>query len=130
MRVIGNLGCLSLVLLFWVGVAWDGFARGDYVWGIGGVLGILLFGFGIVAELLGFSGVPAPAVRRSRSIPQDVKIAVAVRDQGLCQHCGTSAGPMEYDHVIPYSMGGDNSVENIQLLCRRCNAAKSNRYVG
>jgi 5-methylcytosine-specific restriction endonuclease McrA len=37
---------------------------------------------------------------------------------------------MEYDHVIPYSMGGDNSVENIQLLCRRCNAAKSNRYVG
>jgi 5-methylcytosine-specific restriction endonuclease McrA len=27
-------------------------------------------------------------------------------------------------------MGGDNSVENIQLLCRRCNAAKSNRYVG
>jgi hypothetical protein len=40
MRVIGNLGCLSLVLLFWVGVAWDGFARGDYVWGIGGVLGI------------------------------------------------------------------------------------------
>jgi 5-methylcytosine-specific restriction endonuclease McrA len=70
--------------------------------------------------------VPTP----SRTIPQDVKIAVAVRDEGLCQHCGTSTGPMHYDHVIPYSMGGDNSVENIQLLCRRCNAAKSNRYVG
>jgi len=66
----------------------------------------------------------------SRTIPQDVKIAVAVRDQGCCQHCGTSTGPMHYDHVIPYSMGGDNSVENIQLLCRRCNGAKSNRYVG
>jgi 5-methylcytosine-specific restriction endonuclease McrA len=79
----------------------------------------------------GVFGVDAPAAtKRSRSIPQDVKIAVAVRDQGLCQHCGTSAGPMQYDHVIPYSMGGDNSVENIQLLCRRCNAAKSNRYVG
>jgi 5-methylcytosine-specific restriction endonuclease McrA len=57
-------------------------------------------------------------------------VAVAVRDQGRCQHCGTSAAPIEYDHVIPYSVGGDNSVENIQLLCRRCNAAKSNRYVG
>jgi 5-methylcytosine-specific restriction endonuclease McrA len=73
-------------------------------------------------------GVPVP--KPSRTIPQDVKIAVAVRDEGLCQHCGTSTGPMHYDHVIPYSMGGDNSVENIQLLCRRCNAAKSNRYVG
>jgi 5-methylcytosine-specific restriction endonuclease McrA len=76
------------------------------------------------------SGPSAPAAKRPRSIPQDVKIAVAVRDQGLCQHCGTSAGPMQYDHVIPYSVGGDNSVENIQLLCWRCNAAKSNRYVG
>ena len=73
-------------------------------------------------------GVPIP--KPSRTIPQDVKIAVAVRDEGLCQHCGTSAGPMQYDHVIPYSMGGDNSVDNIQLLCRGCNRAKSNRYVG
>jgi hypothetical protein len=73
-------------------------------------------------------GVPIP--KPSRTIPQDVKIAVAVRDEGLCQHCGTSTGPMQYDHVIPYSVGGDNSVENIQLLCQRCNAAKSNRYVG
>ena len=73
-------------------------------------------------------GVPVP--KPSRTISQDVKIAVAVRDEGLCQHCGTDTGPMQYDHVIPYSMGGDNSVENIQLLCRRCNRAKSNSYVG
>ena len=73
-------------------------------------------------------GVPVP--KPSRTIPQDVKIAVAVRDEGLCQHCGTDTGPMQYDHIIPYSMGGDNSVENIQLLCHRCNRAKSNRYVG
>jgi 5-methylcytosine-specific restriction endonuclease McrA len=65
----------------------------------------------------------------SRTIPQDVKIAVSVRDGGKCQRCG-SAKDLQYDHVIPYSMGGDSSVENIQLLCRRCNAAKSNRYVG
>jgi HNH endonuclease len=115
-----------LILLFWVGVAWDGFTRGDYFWGIAGALTVLLYGLAIVV----IPGATAPAARRSRSIPQDVKIAVAVRDEGLCQHCGTSTGPMQYDHVIPYSMGGDNSVENIQLLCRRCNAAKSNRYVG
>jgi hypothetical protein len=122
-----RLGCLPWWLLFCVLLAWDGFTRGDFTWGIIGLLGILVFGLAIVGA---FSGPAAPAAKRTRSIPQDVKIAVAVRDQGLCQHCGTSAGPMEYDHVIPYSVGGDNSVENIQLLCRRCNAAKSNRYVG
>jgi hypothetical protein len=115
-----------LILLFWASVAWDGFTRGDYFWGIAGALTVLLYGLAIVV----IPGATAPATKRSRSIPQDVKIAVAVRDEGLCQHCGTSAGPMQYDHVIPYGMGGDNSVENIQLLCRRCNAAKSNRYVG
>ena len=107
--------------------AWGGFASGDYTWGILSALGVLIIGLRIVEA---FSRASAPAARRTRSIPQDVKIAVAVRDQGLCQHCGTSAGPMQYDHVIPYSMGGDNSAENIQLLCQRCNAAKSNRYVG
>lgn len=65
----------------------------------------------------------------SRTIPQDVKIAVSVRDGGKCQRCG-STKDLQYDHVIPYSMGGDNSVDNIQLLCRGCNRAKSNRYVG
>ena len=128
MRVIDRLGCLPLALLFWVGVAWDGFASGDYFYGIAEALVVLLFGLAIVGVI---PGATAPAAtKRSRSIPQDVKIAVAVRDQGLCKHCGTSAGPMQYDHVIPYSVGGDNSVENIQLLCRRCNTAKSNRYVG
>ncbi len=122
-----RLGCLPWGLLICVLLAWDGFTRGDLQWGILGSLGVLIIGVRIVEA---FSVATAPAARRSRSIPQDVKIAVAVRDEGLCQHCGTSAGPMQYDHVVPYSMGGDNSVENIQLLCRRCNAAKSNRYVG
>ena len=122
-----RLGCLPWLLLFSVLLAWDRFTSGDFFWRITGSLGILVFGLAIVGA---FSGPAAPAAKSTRSIPQDVKIAVAVRDQGRCQHCGTSAGPMEYDHVIPYSAGRDNSVENIQLLCRRCNAAKSNRYVG
>jgi HNH endonuclease len=121
-------GCLEWVLLAF-GVLVSQAVGGD----TGFVLGILtvLAGAVFVGALSGASSRRyAPAAKRSRSIPQDVKIAVAVRDQGRCQHCGTSAGPMQYDHVIPYSVGGDNSVNNIQLLCRRCNAAKSNRYVG
>ena len=35
--------------------------------------------------------------------------------------------PMEFDHVLPLSKGGKTTVENLQILCRRCNRAKGNR---
>ena len=67
---------------------------------------------------------------RSRSIPQSVKIAVATRDGGTCRQCG-STYELQYDHIVPYSLGGSSDdVSNIQLLCGRCNRRKSNRYVG
>ena len=66
----------------------------------------------------------------SRSIPQWVKIAVATRDEGKCRVCG-SAYDLQYDHIIPYSLGGSSTdVVNIQLLCGRCNRRKGNRYAG
>jgi HNH endonuclease len=69
-------------------------------------------------------GTPAPVgERNTRSIPQDVKIAVAVRDGGRCRQCGSTAD-LHYDHVIPWSKGGANTVANIQLLCGPCNRRK------
>jgi len=59
-----------------------------------------------------------------RHIPQDVKAAVWQRDGGKCVQCGAT-DYLEYDHVIPYAKGGANTAENVQLLCRRCNLAKS-----
>lgn len=59
----------------------------------------------------------------SRSIPQDVKIAVYYRDGGRCVECGDSQY-LEYDHIIPWSLGGASSVENLQILCRNCNLKK------
>jgi hypothetical protein len=61
--------------------------------------------------------------RNTRSIPQDVKIAVAARDGGKCRQCGSIA-ELHYDHVIPWSKGGANTVSNIQLLCGPCNRRK------
>ena len=66
------------------------------------------------------------AERASRSIPQKVKLEVWQRDQGKCVECGDT-NYLEFDHVIPHSLGGATSVGNLQLLCRRCNLAKSNR---
>lgn len=65
----------------------------------------------------------APGERNSRLIPQDVKIAVTVRDQGKCVQCG-AVDDLHFDHKIPWSRGGSNSVNNIQLLCGPCNRRK------
>ena len=71
------------------------------------------------------SGVPIP--KRSRIIPQDVKIAVSVRDQGKCRVCGSTQN-LHYDHIIPYSRGGSsNDPDNIKLLCGYHNRLKSDR---
>ncbi len=73
------------------------------------------------------SAIPDPVgERHKRVIPQDVKIAVSARDGGRCRRCG-STEKLHFDHVIPVSRGGANSVANIQLLCGACNRAKGAR---
>jgi 5-methylcytosine-specific restriction endonuclease McrA len=68
--------------------------------------------------------------KRSRSIPQPVKMAVVTRDGGKCRRC-RSTQDLQYDHIVPYSSGGSSTdVNNIQLLCGKCSRLKSNRDVG
>jgi len=70
---------------------------------------------------------PGEILDRTRSIPQDVKISVAVRDRGRCVYCGSNR-KLHYDHVYPYSKGGSNDVDNLQLLCQDCNLRKSDMW--
>jgi len=55
----------------------------------------------------------------------DIKVAVWRRDRGECVRCGSRRN-LEYDHIIPVSKGGSNTVRNIELLCETCNRKKSN----
>lgn len=68
----------------------------------------------------------SPAIRKREPIPRDVKQAVFKRDEGKCVECG-SGFEIQYDHIIPLVMGGANTVENLQLLCARCNQQKGGR---
>lgn len=60
------------------------------------------------------------------AIPSDVKKAVYMRDKGRCVKCSSNKN-LEYDHNLPVSKGGANSINNIQLLCLVCNRKKSNK---
>lgn len=62
---------------------------------------------------------------QSRYISQTTKKIVFSRDGGRCQCCSSSEN-LEYDHIIPFSCGGQSTVSNIQLLCQKCNRSKSN----
>lgn len=59
----------------------------------------------------------------SRHIPRDVQMEVFYRDGGKCVMCGADKY-LEFDHIIPFSKGGANTVDNIQILCRACNQKK------
>jgi 5-methylcytosine-specific restriction endonuclease McrA len=49
------------------------------------------------------------------------------RDGGVCQYCGTAAGAMTVDHVIPRLRGGGDNWENLVCACDRCNNKKGDR---
>lgn len=59
----------------------------------------------------------------SRRILKEVRQRVWHRDGAKCVECG-SRYRLHFDHVIPVAKGGDNTMENIQVLCRACNLAK------
>lgn len=65
----------------------------------------------------------APKLSSRERIPENVRTEVWRRDEGKCQRCGSNER-LEYDHIIPVSKGGSNTVRNIQLLCEHCNRSK------
>jgi len=72
----------------------------------------------------------------SRHIPAEVKRAVWLRDLGLCAFVGTDGRRcterafLEFHHVQPYAVGGEATVENVQLRCRRHNDHEARVYFG
>jgi hypothetical protein len=64
-------------------------------------------------------------------IPKTMRDRVAAEALYRCGYCLTAQAivgmPMEMDHLIPESVGGETVVENLWLACPLCNNHKANR---
>lgn len=70
--------------------------------------------------------VPGHTPRGRRHISDVLRMAVYERDGFTCLHCGGTEN-LSLDHIHPYSRGGEDTIENLQTLCRSCNSRKGAR---
>src|ERR671932_2848353 len=76
-----------------------------------------------VIRLVSYVRVPRAAQRKIS------RRALFARDGWRCVYCGTSAGRLTLDHVVPRSRGGDSVWENVVTSCAPCNLRKGNRLL-
>ena len=67
---------------------------------------------------------------RSRVISDKLRYTVLKRDHFKCCACGASPAKdssveLHIDHIIPFSKGGETTLDNLQTLCSKCNIGKS-----
>ncbi len=61
---------------------------------------------------------------RSARYPAFTRFNVFLRDRFSCQYCGDGKEDLTFDHVIPRSLGGMTTWENVVAACSKCNLAK------
>ena len=61
-----------------------------------------------------------------RNISGRLKVQVLMRDGNKCKLCGLTltAENIHFDHIKPWSKGGETVLENLQVLCAEHNLAK------
>ncbi|MBQ9162350.1 MAG: HNH endonuclease [Clostridia bacterium] len=67
----------------------------------------------------------------TRNINLRLRFLVMKRDNFKCCMCGASPAKdpsveLHIDHILPWSKGGETTIDNLQTLCLKCNLGKSN----
>ena len=61
-------------------------------------------------------------------VPDSLRRAVAERAKFRCEYCQTQeiivGMPLEIEHIVPISAGGETTLDNLCLACPRCNRYK------
>lgn len=69
--------------------------------------------------------------KTKRDVNLRMRFIVMQRDNFKCCVCGASPAKdpsveLHIDHIIPWSKGGETTLQNLQTLCSKCNLGKSN----
>ncbi len=75
----------------------------------------------LVIRLIDYVRVPRSTSRKIS------RRALFARDGWRCVYCGTAAGRMTLDHVVPRSRGGESVWDNVVTACAPCNLRKGDR---
>jgi hypothetical protein len=69
--------------------------------------------------------------QQKRNVSRRQRVSILERDKYTCQMCGAKAPdvPLEIDHKYPFSKGGATTDDNLWVLCKPCNAGKSDRLI-
>ena len=77
---------------------------------------------------------PRPSIIRLHKMVKRPRLAVRLtkreilrRDDYTCQYCGQKMSYLTIDHVIPRSLGGAHSWQNLVAACPSCNHRKGGR---
>lgn len=80
----------------------------------------------VLKEVLFGPPVDRPKTYRKAKISAALRTAVFERDAYRCKRCGDHHD-LCADHIHPEVLGGETTFENLQTLCRPCNASKGSR---
>lgn len=68
------------------------------------------------------------AGEEGRRLRQGIRELVLRRDRYRCVFCDRG-GRLEVDHIVPWSAGGSDDLDNLRTLCHECNQERSNYRV-
>ena len=63
-----------------------------------------------------------------RHINDRLRVQVLIRDGNICRICErkVTGDNIHIDHIKAWSKGGETLLDNLQVLCEKCNLGKSN----
>lgn len=68
-----------------------------------------------------FPKLKAGAISPSAVVRENQRL---VKDANTCAYCNASQG-LQWEHIIPISRGGPNTIDNLVLACAACNREKA-----
>lgn len=75
--------------------------------------------------------LPKNIIHHTRREPSNrLKVKVLMRDGNRCGICGIKCDDgihkLHFDHIIPWSRGGETTFDNLRVLCKSCNEILGN----